>query len=110
MYRSPQRRRWPAGMPCSPLTRAGLPEAPAELGLDHFAHRVARQRVHDLELLGDLLDHDLAADHESPHRVEGQARRSTRSRHDASAYALATVAIRHADHCDIGDLRMLVQL
>src|SRR5262245_37028779 len=86
------------------------PEAPAQLLLYDLAHGVARQRRDDLELLGNLLHHDTAADHEGAHLVERRGKSFARTQDEAGTHALTASRVWDADHRGLGDPRMLVQL
>ena len=76
--------------------------------LEHLAGGVARQDVDDLELLGQLLDHQPGAAQVGDHLVEGQRQRGIGELHDG-ADPLARVRIGHADDGDVGHLGVRVE-
>src|SRR6185369_9887965 len=94
--------------PSRPAAPASSAEAPPQLPFQNFPRGIARQRVDDLDLLGDLLAHDAATLHESADLgdVEGAA---GLARHDAGSDALAAGGVGQADHGGLGDGGVLVQ-
>src|SRR5690606_21122957 len=83
----------------------GLPEAGDELVLEDLHRRIARQRVDDLELLGDLLRHQLRGAAVGLHLLEGE-RRGPGPHLDHGADALAPRRVRQSDDRDRADARM----
>src|SRR4051794_30180220 len=113
---------WPRPMPCpAPVTIATLPSrmpirkylscrsclgiAVAELVLHDLAGGVARERIDELELLGQLLLHQVVLE-----EIRAQVRQCGHIRgvlgHDDCARALAGAGVGQADHGHIGDLRV----
>ena len=86
---------------------SATPKARAQLVLQYLARGGARELRQQLELLGELLPHDVPFLHEPAHVIESERHRLI-AQDNAGAHALAAAGIGDPDHGRLGDQRVLV--